>query len=472
MLMVHNTFKGRKEKFEPLQEGKVGMYICGPTVYDHSHIGHLRPLVVYDAVRRYFQYLGNEVTMIVNVTDVDDKMINRANELGVDIKELADKYTKEYLELSDRLGVISADHYPRATGHIPEMIALIKKLIEKGIAYQGGGDVYFSVNDFPGYGKLSKRSPEELLEGSRIEPGEGKKNPLDFALWKAKKEGEPSWESPWGEGRPGWHIECSAMSTKYLGERFDIHGGALDLIFPHHENEIAQSEAANGAGFAKYWLHNGFITREGQKMSKSLGNFITANDVLKSHAPMVVRLWFLSHHYRSPLDFSEKGLDAAREAYNRLDEFRVLMTKAYETAGLKDTRKQEPGEVVEDLQAEFREAMDNDFNTAGAVGVLFELVKEGNVFLRECAKKGSLDKADGSRIGEYLALFNEITGILGIFQKVAEIPAEVLEKIQQREERRAEKNWSEADRIRDELAKQGVVLEDNPLLGTVARRSI
>ena len=316
-IRVYNTLTGKKEDFVPLHEGKVGMYVCGVTVYDLCHIGHARSAIIFDILYRYFRYRGYEVTFVRNFTDIDDKIINRANQEGVDYKTIAERYIREFGMDIRGLGLEKATIEPRATDHIPEMIELVSGLIEKGYAYPGGGDVFFSVERFKEYGKLSKRNLEEMQAGARVEIDEKKKNPLDFVLWKGSKPGEPFWESPWGKGRPGWHIECSVMSMKYLGETFDIHGGGRDLVFPHHENEIAQSEGATGKPFARYWIHNGFININKEKMSKSLGNILTIKEVVKEWHPEVLRLFFLSSHYRSPLDYSEESLKEAKSGLDR-----------------------------------------------------------------------------------------------------------------------------------------------------------
>lgn len=360
-LTVYNDLTRKKETFVPVEPGKVRFYVCGPTVYNFFHIGNARPFVLFDVFRRYLESIGYEVTYVQNFTDIDDKMINRANEMGITVAELAEKYIAEYYADADALGIRRATVNPRATHEIPAIIDIIEKLIEKGHAYEADGDVYFSVPSFPEYGKLSKQSLEELNAGARIEVDERKKSPLDFALWKAAKPGEPFWESPWGKGRPGWHIECSAMSTKYLGKTIDIHGGGSDLIFPHHENEIAQSECANDAQFVKYWLHNAYLLIDKEKMSKSLGNFLTVRDAREKISPLVLRFFLMSVHYRSPLNFSQEGLDHAKAALERLNNCRTDMLFALDNrpAGEADAALRE---AVKTAQEGFTESMDDDLH--------------------------------------------------------------------------------------------------------------
>src|SRR4030043_2128518 len=393
-MKIYNTLTGRKEEFLPLIPEKVKMYACGVTVYDHCHIGHSRYAVVFDVISRYLKYKGFDVKYVRNFTDIDDKIINKAKQEGIAWDAVAKKYTDEYYKDMDRLGVGRADVEPKATEHMKEITDIVKGLIDKGYAYEVNGNVYFAVEKFSEYGKLSRRDKEDMMAGARVEIDERKKNPLDFALWKKSKEGEPSWESPWGYGRPGWHIECTAMSIKHLGESFDIHGGGADLLFPHHENEIAQSETFTGKPFAKYWIHNGFITIDKEKMSKSLGNFFTIKEVLDKFDPEVVRFFLLSTHYRSPIEFSD---DQLREAESSLDRYYTTIVRINDFLGTlivstslekKDGGKEEfsnAGKIFEELLLSFREkfeeAMDDDFNTALALGHIFELIREANRFL-------------------------------------------------------------------------------------------
>ncbi len=480
-MRVHNTLTGKKEEFIPLEEGRVKIYACGVTVYDLCHIGHARSAIVFDVIRKYFIYKGFDVTYIRNFTDIDDKIIKRAQQEGIPWYEVARKYTEEYYKDMDALGVDRADIEPRATEHIKEIIEIVQGLVEKGYAYVVDGDVYFEVAKFPEYGKLSKRSLEEMMAGARVEVDERKKNPLDFALWKASKEGEPAWDSPWGPGRPGWHIECSAMSMKHLGETFDIHGGGADLIFPHHENEIAQSEAYTGKPFVKYWLHNGFITIAKEKMSKSLGNFFTIRDILKKYDPEVLRTFLLSTHYRSPIEFSEEQL---RETESSIDRFystlmRIEIFKSRASAKEKKSPiEEEFRKSLDRFKSRFEEAMDDDFNTAQALGHMFELIREINRYLdSKPSGKGAIALLDRA-----VELLREAGGVLTIFQRTPQewhlsllktkgiglTEEEIKEKIKTRQEARAAKDWQKADAIRDELRQKGIILEDTPT-GTLWR---
>jgi len=484
-LRVYNTMTQKKEEFIPLQQKHVGMYACGVTVYDLCHIGHARSAVVFDVIYRYLQYKGYEVIYVRNFTDVDDKIINRAQQEGVSTEEIAARYIKEFYADMGALGMLPPAVEPKATEHIPEMIALVKRLIEKGHAYQVEGDVYYAVESFSTYGKLSKRSLDEMQAGARVEVDERKKNPLDFALWKAAKPGEPSWLSPWGQGRPGWHIECSAMSQRYLGDTLDIHGGGKDLIFPHHENEIAQAEGATGRPFARFWLHNGFVNIAKEKMSKSLGNFLTIKEILKDYHPEVVRFFLLSRHYRSPIDFSTQGMEEARQNLVRfyqtlagIDE--ALLNTA--TTG-KQKGKASPEETaarknVDAFTQSFEEAMDDDFNTAAALAPLFELSHDLNRMLQGPSARGTEILRKGK---EAFALAGKV---LGIFQqdpsvfldkeqqrkahKLTITPDEIEKLITERNEARSKKNWARADEIRNNLASQGIMLEDTPQ-GTIWR---
>ncbi len=499
-LRVYNTLSGRKEELIPLHGNKIGMYVCGVTVYDLCHIGHARSAIVFDIIYRYLRYQGYEVTFVRNFTDIDDKIIKRANEEGVDYKTIAERYIKEFDVDMGRLGLERPTVEPKATDHIPEMIHLISILIQKGYAYVRDGDVFFAVEKFKDYGKLSKRNLEEMRAGARVEIDEKKENPLDFALWKASKPGEPFWESPWGKGRPGWHIECSVMSQKHLGETFDIHGGGKDLIFPHHENEIAQSEAATGKPFALYWIHNGFVNIHKEKMSKSLGNILTIKEILKDWHPEVLRLFFLSHHYRSPVDYSEEGLKESQVAldrfYSTLKEIKEKISLSSGEEISKDSPLKKEGQTEESLlkewaeriasfPARFNEAMDDDFNTAQALGYFHDLQRSLNTLLDLYPKKP---------FPEVLALlsmgyqhFKKIGWVLGLFQEEPETylrvqrerglkklgltEKEVLELVEERDQARKKRDWKKADEIRSLLLSKGIVLEDTPS-GTLWRISL
>jgi len=471
-LRVYNTMTGKKEAFSPLQPGKVGMYVCGVTVYDYCHIGHARANIVFDIVYRYLQHLGFEVNYVRNYTDVDDKIINRANERGIDSRLLSEEFIRAFDEDMARLGLQLPTHQPKATEHIEQIVAVIQRLVERGLAYASAGDVYFAVEQFPDYLKLSKRNLEEMQSGARIAPGEQKRNPMDFALWKSAKPGEPSWESPWGPGRPGWHIECSAMSMVYLGESFDIHGGGKDLVFPHHENEIAQSEGASGKPFAKYWLHNGFVNVNQEKMSKSMGNFFTIRDILQSYDPEVVRFFILTAHYRSPIDFSDQNLQEAKAGLSRF--YEALQAAAEAVEGVPE------GEAAStegaSLEEKFHEAMDDDFNTALAIGHLFDGVRTINRLMGEkkFAKKADLVAQVGdlqqtvTRLGRVLGLLISEPAAWLEKRKLAalaklDITAEEIEQcIAERKQARQEKDFARADAIRDELDAKGIELLDTP----------
>jgi cysteinyl-tRNA synthetase len=461
MLKLYNDLTREKETFQPLEEGRVRMYVCGMTVYDLCHLGHARVMVVFDVVYRYLKASGYDVTYIRNITDIDDKIINRANERGVLFNELTAEFIRAMHEDADALGVLRPDSEPKATEHMAEIVAMIERLIERGHAYRAeNGDVYYDVRSFPEYGKLSGKSIEDLQSGARVEPGEAKRDPLDFALWKAAKPEEPAWDSPWGRGRPGWHIECSAMSTKALGDTFDIHGGGADLTFPHHENEIAQSEGATGHPFVAYWMHNGFVRINDEKMSKSLGNFFTVREILERYRAEEVRYFILTSQYRSPLNYDSEHLDNARAA----------LTRFYTALRGLPEAKAAGGDAFE---ARFREAMDDDFNTPEALAVLFELAREIN----------KLKETDGDAAAALGSVLRELGEMLGILQDDPEdylrgaAPAEdgghsddaIEAMIQARIDARAAKNWAEADRIRDELQASGIILEDGPQ-GTSWRR--
>lgn len=473
-MKIYNTLAGRKEEFISLIPQKVGIYACGVTVYDYCHIGHARSAIVFDVIRRYLRYKGFDVTYVRNFTDIDDKIINRARQEDIPWDAVAKKYTDEYYRDMDRLGVQRADVEPKATEHIAEIVNIIKGLIEKGFAYESHGSVYFAVDKFSEYGKLSRRDKEEVMAGARVEVDERKRNPLDFALWKKSKEGEPSWASPWGTGRPGWHIECTAMSIKYLGESFDIHGGGADLLFPHHENEIAQSEAFTGKPFVRYWVHNGFITIDKEKMSKSLGNFFTIREVLDKFGPEVVRFFLLSTHYRSPIEFSDEQL---REAESSADRYYTTIVRMSDFLEREYSVSKEPsdaakmfGEVLFSFKEKLEEAMDDDFNTALAFGHIFELIRELNRFL-DNRPSGSKDKELLlkarellSEAGDILNIFNRTpyewylslmeTKNIGLSEK------EIIEKIGERQDARQRKNWHLADAIRKELEEKRIILED------------
>jgi cysteinyl-tRNA synthetase len=471
-LRVYNTMTGKKEAFSPLQPGKVGMYVCGVTVYDYCHIGHARANIVFDIVYRYLQHLGFEVNYVRNYTDVDDKIINRANERGIDSRLLSEEFIRAFDEDMALLGLQLPTHQPKATEHIEQIVAVIQRLVERGLAYASAGDVYFAVEQFPDYLKLSKRNLEEMQSGARIAPGEQKRNPMDFALWKSAKPGEPSWESPWGPGRPGWHIECSAMSMVYLGESFDIHGGGKDLVFPHHENEIAQSEGASGKPFAKYWLHNGFVNVNQEKMSKSLGNFFTIRDILQSYDPEVVRFFILTAHYRSPIDFSDQNLQEAKAGLSRF--YEALQAAAEAVEGVPEGAAASTEGAS--LEEKFHEAMDDDFNTALAIGHLFDGVRTMNRLMGE---KKFTKKADlVAQVRDLQQTVTRLGRVLGLLisepaawlekRKLAalaklDITAEEIEQcIAERKQVRQEKDFARADAIRDELDAKGIELLDTP----------
>ena len=462
-LQIYNTLGRKKEPFIPLTPNTVRMYVCGPTVYDYSHIGHARSTVVFDVIVRYLKDQNYDVTYVRNFTDVDDKIIQRANELKEDPFRLANRFVDAFHEDMGALNIQKADIEPKATEHIPHIIQIIEKLIENGYAYEINGDVYFEIDTFSEYGKHSQRKLEDMEAGARISVDDKKKNPFDFALWKSAKPDEPYWNSPWGPGRPGWHIECSAMSATYLGDSFDIHGGGQDLIFPHHENEIAQSECANHAPFAKYWVHNGFVNINKEKMSKSLGNFLMIRDVLKLFHPETVRFFLVGSHYRSPIDFSDQSIAEAGQA---LDKLYTTLKRLEDPTGPKNPH---PTEFTE-YYTRFAEAMDDDFNTAKALGVLFDLSREINRLLDENTLPETLQpyKNDMHRMGNVFGLFArspqayfEEKNRLGL-QDAGVDAAHIEDLIQKRATARKEKNWPEADHIRKELDDLNVVLEDSP----------
>ncbi|MCI5892361.1 MAG: cysteine--tRNA ligase [Clostridiales bacterium] len=458
-MKLFNTLTRQKDEFVPIEEGKVKMYSCGPTVYNYFHIGNARPFIIFDTLRRYLEYKGYDVTFVQNFTDIDDKMINKANELGITVKELADQYIDEYFVDAKGLGIHEATVHPRATENIEAIIGIIKHLIENGYAYNVDGDVYYSTKKFKEYGKLSHQPLEDLESGARIEVNEDKQDPMDFALWKKQKPGEPAWESPWGMGRPGWHIECSAMANKYLAKTIDIHSGGQDLIFPHHENEIAQSEAANGCQFANYWVHNGYINVDNRKMSKSLGNFFTVRDVAKEFDYEVIRFFMLSAHYRSPINFSKDLMDSAKSALDRI--YTCMGTLKFLSENSKqDTIKDDENQVkqaFDGYKQKFIDAMEDDLNTADAISELFEIVGEAN-------KKLTAENEPSKEILDYaLSMLSELGGVLGLLNKADEgIPAEVQSLLDERQTARAEKNWAKSDEIRDTLKEMGYAVKDTP----------
>ena len=459
-MKIYNTLTRQKEEFVPVHPGKVGMYVCGPTVYNYIHIGNARPMIIFDTVRRYFEYKGYEVNYVSNFTDVDDKIIKKANEEGVTATEIAERYIKECKQDMEALNIKPATHQPRATEEIGGMIKMIQTLIEKGHAYEVDGTVYFKTRSFKDYGKLSKKNIDDLEAGHReikVTGEEGKKDPLDFVLWKPKKDGEPFWESPWSEGRPGWHIECSVMSKKYLGDSIDIHAGGEDLIFPHHENEIAQSEAANGVQFAKYWMHNAFLNIDNKKMSKSAGNFFTVRDISEKVDLMVLRFFMLSAHYRNPVNFSEELVDAAKNGLDRITTAVDTLTHMLKKDGRDEKLTDDEAKLLEEYKAittRFDEAMDDDFNTADAITAIFDMVKFANSNADENSSVAFLD-ALKNQIIEYM-------DILGIkVEKEEEIlDADIEKLIEERQNARKEKNFARADEIRDLLAEKGIVLLD------------
>ena len=457
-MKIYNTMTRRKEEFVPIDENEIKMYVCGPTVYNYIHIGNARPAVVFDTMRRYMEYKGKNVKFVQNFTDVDDKIINKALDEGVSAREISEKYIGEYFRDAEALNLKKATVHPKVTENMDEIIAFVKALVEKGYAYEADGDVYYRTRRFGGYGRLSGQNIEVLEAGSLISVGEKKEDPLDFALWKARKiDGEPAWESPWGFGRPGWHIECSAMSNKYLGETIDIHGGGQDLAFPHHENEIAQTEAYTGKKFSNYWMHNAYITIDNEKMSKSKGNFFTVRDILKRYTGEEIRYFLLSGHYRSPINFSEELMTQSRNALGRMHNAKQnlehlirngsdLMTEA-ESAELEKLGK---------YRDKFESAMEDDLNTADAISAVFELIRDINTAVKDGASK--------EFAGGCMELLRELTGVLGILQDEEEdgISDEILALVEERQEARKTKNFARADEIRDILKSKGLAVEDTP----------
>ena len=460
-MKIYNSQSRKKEEFIPLVPNKANIYVCGPTVYDYFHVGNARAFLTFDLLRHYLMYKGYDVTYVQNFTDIDDKMIKRANEEGITIKELAQRYIDAYQQDAAALGITPADIHPKATEHIPQIIALIENLVAKGKAYEADGSVYYNVRSFPRYGCLSGQNIEDLEAGAseRVQnPDESdKKDPLDFALWKAYKEGEPYWESPWGKGRPGWHIECSAMSMAHLGQTIDIHCGGIDLIFPHHENEIAQSEGATGHPYVKYWMHNGFININNEKMSKSEGNFFTIRDISKEFDLEVVRMFLLSAHYRNPINFSKVLMEQAQASLNRLytakNQWEFLQSHA-QSKPLTDEEQAFAGFLQESKKA-FEKAMDDDLNTADALGALFEMVRKANSELD--------DQSPLALIDQTLEVFTTLTGVLNIVSKKQDgLPHEIQALVDGRARARSEKNWALSDELRDQIQALGYILEDTP----------
>ena len=458
MLKLYNNLSARLEEFVPLKNKDVGIYVCGPTVYDVGHIGHGRSAVCFDIVRKYLIYKGYNVTYVSNITDIEDKMIARADLMKITVKELADKIIPEYIEDYGRLGVMEPDFRPKATECIPEMLELIEGLEKNGYTYVTSDGVYFDVSKFEDYGKLSKQRLDELKSGIRVSLNEEKRNPYDFVLWKFAKPGEPMWESKWGAGRPGWHIECSAMSNKYLNGVIDIHGGGADLAFPHHECEIAQSEAYSGKQFVKYWIHNGFICINNEKMSKSLNNFFTMKDIFKLYKPQAVRFLFLQTHYASPINYSDETITQASNALNRMHDF-IERLSSYDDNG--DDAAESALKLAKE---DFEKSMDNNFDTAGALAACFDLIKHVNKLIDH-------KMLSGLGRDNTLSVLKDIDGVLGVLFPlvVDEIPAEIKELATKRDEARAKKDWAQSDAIRDELAEKGYKLEDSPK-GTVIKK--
>ncbi|ALX49413.1 cysteine--tRNA ligase [Lentibacillus amyloliquefaciens] len=456
-LTIYNTLTQEKETFKPLEEGKVRMYVCGPTVYNYIHIGNARPAIVFDTVRRYFEYKGYQVDYVLNFTDVDDKIIKAANELGEQVPDVANRFIDAYLEDIGSLGVKEATYNPRVTETMDDIIDFIANLIDKGYAYEVDGDVYFKPRSFDGYGKLSHQSIDELRSGARIQVGEKKRDPLDFALWKKAKGSEIAWGSPWGQGRPGWHIECSAMAKKYLGETIDIHAGGQDLTFPHHENEIAQSESMNEKPFAHYWMHNGYINIDNEKMSKSLGNFVLTRDIISQHDPQVVRFFMLSVHYRNPINFTEELLQGSKNSLDRVKNAYLNLEHRKEASMNLNRTSETWQETINDLNRQFEAAMDDDLNTANAISVLFELTKEANRYLEE-------KQTSTHVIESFQESIDSILLVLGIQIKQAEelLDEEVDSLIKERTEARKNRDFNRADEIRDTLKAKNIILEDTP----------
>lgn len=457
-MKIYNTLTRKKEEFKPIREGSASIYVCGPTVYNYFHIGNARPFVVFDTLRKYLEYRGYKVKFVQNFTDVDDKIINRAREEGTSAQEISERYIEEYYKDAAALNVKKADVHPKVSEHIPEIIDFVRTLVDRGYAYEVDGDVYFSTRKFDGYGKLSKQNIEDLESGARIAVGDIKEDPLDFALWKARKEeDEIAWESPWGMGRPGWHIECSAMAKKHLGDTIDIHAGGQDLQFPHHENEIAQSECCNGVPFANYWMHNGYITIDNEKMSKSKGNFFTVRDILKDYDGEVIRFFLLSGHYRNPINFSDSLMEQAKAGLGRMrnakSNLEYLMTNG--TSEMTEDEKKNI-ESYDKYRQEFISAMDDDLNTADAVSAVFELITAVNTDIK--------DGASREFAGKCLDILNELTEVLGILRQAEddEIGEDIKALVEERQEARKAKDFKRADEIRDMLKERGIILKDTP----------
>ena len=458
-MQIYNTMTKKKETFEPLEPGHVRMYVCGPTVYNLIHIGNARPMIVFDTVRRYFAYKGMDVSYVSNFTDVDDKIINEANAQGIDAGELAEHFIVECKKDMEALHVMPATVHPLATQEIPEMIELISTLIDKGFAYEKNGTVYFSTRKFKPYGKLSHKNLDDLRAGERdlkVTGEDEKEDALDFVLWKPKKEGEPFWKSPWGDGRPGWHTECSAMAKKYLGDSIDIHAGGEDLIFPHHENEIAQSEAANDVEFARYWMHNGFLNIDNKKMSKSLGNFFTVRDILAQYDPQVVRFFRLNAHYRSPLNFSRELMEAAKASWQRIVTARGALEDAMKSSEDADMTKEEKTLYAQTdaFVSEFERSMEDDFNTADAMAAIFELVKFVNIALKDTHTKDFIEA-----LKERMDILLDVMGLNALIEQ-GDLSDEIEAMIEKRQQARKARDFATADAIRDELLAKGIVLED------------
>lgn len=453
-MKIYNTLTRKKEDFIPIEENHVKIYACGPTVYNYFHIGNARPFIIFDTLRRYLEYRGFKVTFVQNFTDVDDKMINRAADENTTVHELGKRFIDEYFKDAQSLNIKPATHHPKATEHIPEIIAMIQKLVDKGYAYIApSGDVYYDVSAFAPYGKLSGQSLDELESGVRVDISEDKKNPADFALWKAKKEGEIFWESPFGDGRPGWHIECSAMSLTYLGETFDIHGGGVDLVFPHHENEIAQSEAANSKPFARYWMHNGFINIDNKKMSKSLNNFFTVRDISKQYDLLAVRMFMLSAHYRNPVNFSQELIEQAKSSLLRINN--CIENLRFIRDNGQDKDFSELNEILSAHIQKFNQMMDDDLNTAGAIGTVFELIKDINLYFESNNSKNGAESAKN-------ALY-KLLDVLGLIKDESEeIPEEVLVLCEKRQTARSNKDWALSDKLREDIAKLNYSVKDTP----------
>lgn len=458
-MKIYNTMTRQKEEFVPIREGKVGIYVCGPTVYDYIHIGNARPMIVFDTLRRYLTYKGYEVNYVSNFTDVDDKIIKRANEEGVDASVISERYIKEVKKDMKDMNVQEATTHPKATEEIPDMIAMVETLIQKGYAYEVNGTVYFRTRQFQEYGKLSHKNLDDLRSGNRslkVSGEDEKEDSLDFVLWKPKKEGEPFWDSPWGEGRPGWHLECSCMSKKYIGDVIDIHAGGEDLIFPHHENEIAQSEAANGTEFARYWMHNAFLKINNEKMSKSLGNFFTVREIGEKYPLQVIRFFMLSAHYRSPLNFSDDLVEAAKNGLNRiLTAYEKVSDMADKAAEQElSAEEQENSKKIDALKEKYEAAMDDDLNTADAISVIFELVKLSNTTVSETSSKQYCQKL--------VTVIRQLCDILGIEVTREEqlLDTDIEHLIEERQQARKNRDFARADEIRNQLLEQGIALED------------